>query len=83
MSSAAANNDPIRFLRYLVAALQQYDAESGRDVQMALAAAQSAPPRSLASALLNDLAGRAQQRFLLVRDDFHLLKVDLRQVGCG
>ncbi|MFO7633480.1 MAG: tetratricopeptide repeat protein [Caldilinea sp.] len=68
-----ADNDPIRFLRYLLAALQQIDAAIGRDVENALASAPP-PPVALAGMLINDLAARMQERFLLVLDDFHIIE---------
>jgi LuxR family maltose regulon positive regulatory protein len=63
-----ADNDPTRFARYLVAALQQIDPAIGRDVLGASA------PRidMLIDALINDLAA-SRADFLLVLDDFHLI----------
>lgn len=66
------DNDPIRFLRYLLAGLQQIDASVGRDLQYALAAAQQ-PPVALVGLLINDLTERMHTHFLVVLDDYHLI----------
>ncbi len=67
-----ADNDPIRFLRYLLASVQQIDASVGRDLQYALTSAQQ-PPVALVGLLINDLAERMHTQFLLVIDDYHLI----------
>jgi len=68
----AADNDPVVFLRYLVAALQQIDPAIGQDVRGALEA--SGPPSigALIAALINDLS-KLPADFVLVLDDFHTI----------
>lgn len=70
----AADNDPTRFLRYLLAALQRCDAAIGQALSRALAAPQPPPPAALAGALINDLMSRTSSHFLLVLDDVHLIE---------
>jgi LuxR family maltose regulon positive regulatory protein len=72
LSLDEADNDPTRFLRYLVAALQQIDPTIGQDIQGALDA--SPPPRihAVIGALVNDLAARPAD-LVLVLDDFHTI----------
>jgi len=67
------DNDPARFLTYLLAALQKIDPAIG---QGALAMVQAVPPpapEALLSSLINDLAATPQP-FVLVLDDYHLIQ---------
>lgn len=64
------DNDPVRFLRYAIAALQTLDANIGSVVEPMLGA--SLPARTALSALLNDLA-RLSQQIVLVLDDYHVI----------
>lgn len=70
----AADNDPIRFLRYLLAALQRLDATLGQGLQAALQSAAPPAPSVSITMLINELAARPQQHFTLVLDDFHLIE---------
>lgn len=70
----AADNDPIRLLRYLLAALQQLDATLGQEAQAALQSAAPPPPSTVLAMMINEMAARAQQHYLLILDDFHLLE---------
>lgn len=70
LSLDEADDDPARFLLYLVAALQQADATIGRDVQGVLAASASPRVDAVMAALINDVAARPAE-FALVLDDFH------------
>ncbi len=72
LSLDAADNDPIRFLRYLLAALQRLDATLGQETQAALQGA--TPPAAVITNLINELAARAHQPCVLVLDDFHLIE---------
>ena len=66
------DNDPARFLRYLVAAYQRIDPQIG----CALMTQLQTPPlpawETLMTQLLNDLAESAPRK-LLVLDDYHLI----------
>lgn len=66
------DNDPIQFLRYLIAALQQVDGRIGQTVHALLAAPQPPSLPGLAGSLLNDIAA-AGVPLLLVLDDYHLV----------
>ncbi|MGO8951219.1 MAG: LuxR C-terminal-related transcriptional regulator [Ktedonobacterales bacterium] len=64
------DTDPVRFLTYLVAALQTIDAPVGAGVVGALHSLQPPPLDTLLEALLNDIAAMPEP-FLLVLDDYH------------
>jgi LuxR family maltose regulon positive regulatory protein len=63
---------PLRFLRYVIAALQRFDERIGQAVRSLLEAPQPPVPNHLATVLLNDLAGLPAPS-LLVLDDFHVI----------
>jgi LuxR family maltose regulon positive regulatory protein len=67
------DNDPARFIAYLVAAFQEVDANIGsRTMQMA----QSPEPpavETLITALINDIAG-IQSSLILALDDYHFIQ---------
>jgi len=71
LSLEETDNDPVRFLRYLVAALQGIDASIGREIQGAL----EASPRLdlVIDAIINELAARPGD-FVLVLDDLHVVE---------
>jgi len=66
------DNDPARFLTYLVAALQRMDPAIGQAAQAMLQAPQPPPPEPLLTALINDIAA-IPRPFVLVLDDYHLI----------
>lgn len=71
------DNDPTRFLTYLLAALQQIAPDLGSGLgdlleASALTAAGSTPVDSALTALLNELAA-VPEPFVLVLDDYHLV----------
>ena len=72
-----ADNDPARFLAYLIAALQTVAPTIGDGVVSALQSPQPPPPESILTALLNAVAS-LPDHILLVLDDYHL--VDARPV---
>ncbi|HKF38773.1 MAG TPA: hypothetical protein VKB35_17900, partial [Ktedonobacteraceae bacterium] len=65
-------NDPARFLTYLVAALQTLAPAIGAGVSGALQSPQPPPPEAILTALLNDLT-TIPDHFILILDDYHLL----------
>ena len=71
LSLDAADNDPIRFLTYLVAALQTLAPPIGAGVLGVLQSPQPPPIESLLTALLNDIT--IPDPFVLVLDDYHVL----------
>jgi LuxR family maltose regulon positive regulatory protein len=72
LSLDEGENDPARFLTYLVAALQTIAANIGEGVSGVLQSPQPPPTEAILTALLNDLT-TIQDPFVLVLDDYHLL----------
>ena len=68
LSLDEGDNDPLRLLRYLVAALRQADERIGKG----LPDLRPAPPQELLVALINDLAQLALD-LTLILDDYHLI----------
>lgn len=71
----ARDNDPLRFLTYLVAAFQQIDAACGRQTLALIRSPQPPPLETILTTLLNEVA-LLPQPFLLVLDDYHLLTTE-------
>jgi LuxR family maltose regulon positive regulatory protein len=69
------DNDPVRFVQYLIAALQRVDGDVGRGVSGFLRTPQLPPPGSLITTLINDVA-RTANPFFLVLDDYHVIHQD-------
>ncbi len=72
LSLDEGDNDPARFLLYLVAALQTVEPQIGAGVLAALQSPQPPPSEALLTALLNELAALSE-RMVLVLDDYHTL----------
>jgi LuxR family transcriptional regulator, maltose regulon positive regulatory protein len=72
LSLDESDNDPRRFLDYLLAALKQVQAEMGWVVEGMLQAAQPPPSDVVLTALVNEIAAITQP-FLLVLDDYHVI----------
>src|SRR5437763_902013 len=73
LSLDEGDNDPARFLTYLVAALQTIAATIGQGVLGVLQSPQPPPPEAILTALLNDLTS-ISDHFVLVLDDYHVLE---------
>src|SRR5918998_136534 len=71
------DNDPTRFLTYLVAALRTIAANVGDGVLGALGSPQPPPTESILTALLNEIT-TIEEDFVLVLDDYHV--IDARAV---
>ncbi len=71
LSLDEGDNDPARFLTYLVAALQTIFAGIGAGVLAALESPQPPPTESILTALLNEIT-TIPDNFILVLDDYHL-----------
>ncbi|MEO0770246.1 MAG: NACHT domain-containing protein [Cyanobacteria bacterium J06649_4] len=67
-----ADNDPIRFLTYLIAACQKIQPHLGDNVIAALLTAQPPPIESLLTRLLNEVT-ELQRKIVLVLDDYHVI----------
>ncbi len=72
LSLDEGDNDPPRFLTYLVAALQTIAAHIGKGVLGVLQSPQSPPTESILTALLNEVA-TVPDNFVLVLDDYHVI----------
>lgn len=72
LSLDAGDNDPVRFWRYLTAAIQTTGLDLGQAAAGMLAAPQPPPLEAVVTSLLNDLAENAPA-LALVLDDYHLI----------
>src|SRR6266705_1619814 len=72
LSLDEGENDPARFLAYLVAALQTITANIGEGVLGMLQSSQPPPTEAILTALLNELT-TLPDHFVLVLDDYHVL----------
>lgn len=67
------DNDPLRFLTYLTAALGALRPGLGKETLAALQAPQPPPPAALLTALINELA-EIERPFALALDDYHVIE---------
>ena len=72
LSLDEADSDPVRFLRYVVAALGTVAPELGESALAALNSPQPPGPETVLTGLLNEIAALPTP-FLLVLDDYHVL----------
>ncbi len=73
LSLDESDNDPTRFLTYLVAALQTIGPDIGKAVLSLLQSPQPPPAESILTALLNDIIA-LPDNFILVLDDYHVIE---------
>ena len=69
-----SDNDPLRFLTYIVAALQTIDSEMVAGALSDVQSPQPLPAESMLTSLINEVAETAQD-FVLVLDDYHVIEV--------
>ncbi len=72
LSLDEGDNDPTRFLTYLVAALQTIAANIGEGVLAVLQSPQPPPTEAILTALLNEIT-TIPDNFVLVLDDYHVI----------
>ena len=72
LSLDEGDNDPTRFLTYLVAALQTIAPNIGEGVVSALQSPQPPPTESILTTLLNEITA-IPDNFVLVLDDYHVI----------
>ena len=72
LSLDEGENDPTRFLTYLVAALQTIAATIGEGVSGVLQSPQPPPTESILTALLNEITA-IPDNFVLILDDYHVI----------
>jgi len=80
LSLDEADNDPVRFWTYLIAALQQVEPDLGRGIPEALRSPQRPPIESLLTPLINQIATLVEP-VVLVLDDYHLISARQIQEG--
>jgi LuxR family maltose regulon positive regulatory protein len=66
------DNDPVRFLTYLVAALQKIQPNVGEGLLHILQSSQPAPIESILTTILNEIA-TISDNFIIILDDYHLV----------
>jgi LuxR family maltose regulon positive regulatory protein len=72
LSLDEGDNDPTRFLIYVVAAMQTIVADLGGGLQAALQSAQPPTTEAILTSLLNEIAA-IPDNFILVLDDYHMI----------
>jgi LuxR family maltose regulon positive regulatory protein len=72
LSLDEGENDPVRFLSYLIAALQTIGPEIGAGVLAALQSPQPPPSETILTILFNEIH-TIPDNFILVLDDYHLI----------
>src|SRR5215216_2444913 len=72
LSLDEGDNDPARFLAYLIAALQQIAPSLGAEVMGLLQSPQPPPAASILTDLLNEITA-IPDHFILVLDDYHVI----------
>jgi LuxR family maltose regulon positive regulatory protein len=72
LSLDEGDNDPARFLAYLIAALRTTEANMAKGVLSALQSPQPPPPEDILTVLINEMAA-IPDRIVLVLDDYHLI----------
>ncbi len=73
LSLDEGDNDPARFLAYLIAALRTIEANVAEGVLNALQAPQPPPAEDILTVFINDVAA-IPDRTILVLDDYHLIE---------
>ena len=81
LSLEAADNDPTRFLSYLIAALQTLDAQLGTTALAMLRTPQPPRPAAVLAVLVSELTSRDTGDFALVLDDYHVITAESIQRG--
>jgi LuxR family maltose regulon positive regulatory protein len=76
LSLEPEDNEPVRFLSYLIAALQTLDPSLGVAALELLRTPQPAPPQIVLAQLANDLVTREAVDFALVLDDYHVVTAE-------
>src|SRR5258706_2502875 len=76
LSLDEGDNDPSRFLTYLIAALQTISANIGEGLLGAMQSPQPPPIETILTFLLNDVTSIAGN-FVLILDDYHVIEISL------
>ncbi len=70
-----ADNDVVRFLSYMIAALQNIQEGIGRTASTMIKAVQRSPIPSILTTLMNEV-GQEQQQFVVILDDYHVINAE-------
>ncbi len=81
LSLEPEDNDPTRFLSYLIAALQTLDAQLGTTALALLHTPQPPSPEAVLAVLVSELTSRDSRDFALVLDDYHVITEESIQRG--
>src|SRR5215469_13710754 len=81
LSLEAEDNDPTRFLSYVIAALQTLDAQLGTTALAPLRTPQPPAPEAVLAVLISDVTSRDAAEFALVLDDYHVISAESIQRG--
>ncbi len=73
VSLEEADNDPTRFLSYLVAALQTIESDIGEVALLSLRSSRPPPVASVLTSLINEIAATPRD-FVVVLDDYHVIE---------
>ncbi len=76
LSLESEDNEPVRFLSYVIATLQTLDPSIGVTALSLLRTPQPAPPETVLARLVNDLMTREAADFALVLDDYHVITAE-------
>jgi LuxR family transcriptional regulator, maltose regulon positive regulatory protein len=76
LSLEPEDNDPVRFLSYVIGALQTVDARLGATGLALLRTPQPPPPENVMALLSNDLMRSTTGEFALVLDDYHVITAE-------
>lgn len=80
LSLDEADNDPVRFWTYLIAALQQVNPDLGRGLPNALRAPEQPTTEALLTPLINQIAA-LEEPLIVVLDDYHLISTPQIHAG--
>jgi LuxR family maltose regulon positive regulatory protein len=81
LSLEAQDNDPTRFLSYLIVALQTLDAQIGTTALALLRTPQPPLLEAILSMLISEVTRRSSAEFALVLDDYHVITAKSIQRG--
>jgi LuxR family maltose regulon positive regulatory protein len=76
LSLEPEDNEPTRFLSYVVVALQTLDPHLGTTALALLDTPQPAPLETVLTVLTNDLTSRGKGNFVLILDDYHVIEAE-------
>jgi LuxR family maltose regulon positive regulatory protein len=77
----AEDNDPTRFLSYLIAALQTLDTQFGTSALALLHIPRPPSPEAVLAVLISEVTGGVAREFALVLDDYHVISAEPIQRG--